>query len=101
MSENKREKDLEQSEYNKGQDDILMPKSWSDPNVVHESLTGFGGLAIFALIISFVVAAVLAFNDIGITFSSGDICWGNLTVVCLGWLVFLVVVIILSSVLDF
>ncbi len=54
-----------------------------------------GPLFILGLIISIIIAGLFALNDIGYHYN-GDICFGNLCLVGLGWIVVLVISIIVS-----
>ncbi len=56
-----------------------------------------GPILIIALILSFIIAGILAVNDIGYPFL-GDICLSNFGIVCLGWLAFLIIGIIVSAI---
>lgn len=58
-----------------------------------------GPIFIFYLILSLIIAGVLAVNDIGYDIR-GDICLGNLGIVCFSWIAILILGIVISSFLN-
>lgn len=87
------DKDIDRAKTQRGPETFLYEYQewWQD------ILSGkLGPLLIAGLILSLIIAGILAANDIGFPFF-GNICFGNLGIVCFGWFAFLIIGIILNS----